>query len=121
LRRLRHAPTGFLEAALCRRAVLEDAVEGLVREVEALTVLLERLSDAHALRVMPEAVGQELREDLLADVAERRVADVVTERHRLDEVLVELERARHRTADLAHLEDVRESGAVVVAHRREEH
>ena len=119
--RLRLAPRSGLEAAFRRRAVLEDAVERLVREVQPCPVLLELLGDAHALRVVAETVGQELREELLTDVAERRVADVVAERHRLDQILVQPERAGDRPADLAHLEDVREPGAVVVAHGREEH
>ena len=54
-------------------------------------------------------------------MAEGRVPDVVAHGHRLDEVLVQPERARHRAADLRDLEGVREARAVVVADRREEH
>src|SRR5205823_11639330 len=56
----------------------------------------------------------------LTDVAERRVPNVVAHRHRLDEVLVETEAARHGSADLRHLECVRQARAVVVADRSEE-
>src|SRR5439155_4849102 len=76
--------------------------------------------DADALLVMAKAVGQELPEQLLTDVAERRVPNVVAHRHRLDEVLVETEAARHGSADLRHLERVRQARAVVVADRSEE-
>src|SRR5206468_7550625 len=120
LGRLGHAPRRDLDAAFRRRAVLEDAVERLVRQVEALAVLLEALGDAHALLVVTEAAGQELREQFLPNVAERRVADVMPQRHRFDEVLVEAQRAGHRAPDLTDLEDVREPRAIVVADRREE-
>src|SRR5467141_3785419 len=84
LRGLGLAPCRGLETALRRRAVLEDAVSCLPGEVEARAVLLELLDDAHALLVVAEALGQEAREHLFADVTERRVPDVVPERHRLD-------------------------------------
>ena len=60
-------------------------------------------------------------ERLLADVAERRVPEVVAERDRLDEVLVERECTRDRARDLRDLEGVRQARSVVVASRRDEH
>src|SRR5688500_16149849 len=120
LGRLRLAPRGRLETAFGRRAVLEDAVARLLRQVQTRAVLLELLGDPNALLVVPESIGQEAREQLLADVTERRVSDVVSKGHRLDEVLVQPQRARERATDLVHLEDVREPRAVVIADRREE-
>ncbi len=117
---VRLAPGRGLEAAFGRSAVLEDAVARLDGEVKALAAALEALDDPDALLVVTEALGEEASEELLTDVAERRVADVVAEGHRLDEILIEPERDGHRAADLAHLEDVREARAVVVADRREE-
>ncbi len=58
---------------------------------------------------------QRVGEGLLAGVAERRVAEVVPERDRLGQVLVELQGAGHGAGDADHLERVREAGAVVVA------
>ena len=54
-------------------------------------------------------------------MAERRVAEVVPERDRLGEVLVEAQRSRDRARDLRDLEGVREARAVVVAFRRKKH
>jgi hypothetical protein len=54
-------------------------------------------------------------------VAEGRVAEVVAQADRLDEVLVERERAGDRARDLRHLERVCHAGAVVVALRCDEH
>ena len=48
-------------------------------------------------------------------MAERRVAEVVGERERLGQVLVEPERARQRPGDLGHFQGVGQPGAVVVA------
>ena len=48
-------------------------------------------------------------------MAERRVAEVVGERHRLGQVLVEPQRAGERPGDLGDFERVGQPGAVVVA------
>jgi hypothetical protein len=56
-----------------------------------------------------------LFEHALAGVPERRVAEVVRQRDRLAEVLVQAEHAAERAGDLAGLDRVREPGAIVVA------
>ncbi len=48
-------------------------------------------------------------------MAERRMAEIVGERQRLGQVLVEAERARQRARDLRHFERVGEPRAVVIA------
>ena len=68
-----------------------------------------------------EAGGHAAVQRVLADVPERRMAEVVAEPDRLDEILVESQRAGHRPRDLRDLERVCEPGAVVVAGRRDEH
>ena len=67
-----------------------------------------------------EALAQAGVEDRLADVPERRVAEVVAEPDRLGEVLVERQRPRDRPRDLRDLERVRQPRAVVVALGRDE-
>src|SRR5215204_505127 len=69
----------------------------------------------------PPALVDETVERGLADVAERRVAQVVPERDRLGQVLVERERPRHVAGDAARLERVSQAGAVVIALRGDEH
>ena len=54
-------------------------------------------------------------ERLLAGMAERRVAEIVRQRQRLGQILVETERAADRARDLRHFEAVGQPGAVVVA------
>ncbi len=71
--------------------------------------------------VPAEALFQAAVEHLLADVPERRVPEVVAEADRLDEVLVEAQRAGDRARDRRHLERVRQPCPVVVAARRDEH
>ena len=69
------------------------------------------------LRVVIEAAERReaLVERALAGVAERRMAEVVGQRQRLGEILVEAERAGERAGDLRHFERVGEPGAVMVA------
>src|SRR5690606_249771 len=102
------------------RLVLHDALErlpGQVQAGEARVALLELRDDAQALAVVVEAahVPRELVEGLLAGVAEGRVAEVVGQRDRLGQVLVEAQRAGDAGGDLRHLQRVRQARAVVVA------
>ena len=70
-----------------------------------------------ALRVVVEtAVARKRRiERAFAGVTERRMAEVVRQRQRLGEVLVEAERAGERAGDLGDLQRVGQPGAVMVA------
>ena len=61
------------------------------------------------------ALAQQLVERLLARVAERRMAEIVAEPDRLDEILVQPERPRDAARDARRLERVREPRAEVVA------
>src|SRR5207244_1587668 len=62
-----------------------------------------------------------LVERALAGVPERRMAEVVAERRRLGQILVEAERAAERTGDLGDLQSVRQAGAEMVALVEHEH
>ena len=85
--------------------VVEDAVAHLPGEVDAAAVALEHVDDAQRVLVVaeaePEALAQQRVERLLARVAERRVAEVVAEPDRLDEVLVQAQRPRDGARDAA--------------------
>ena len=54
-------------------------------------------------------------ERAFAGMAERRVAEVVGQRQRLGQILVEAERAGQRPGDLGHFQGVGQPGPVVVA------
>ena len=102
---------------LLRPGVGEDAVADLVREVQPprdpprLLVVAEAAAEGGVERVV---------ERLLAGVTERRVAGVVAEADRLDEVLVEPQRAGDDPRDRGRLERVRHPRPVVVALRVDE-
>ena len=97
---------------LLRARVGEDPVADLVGEVEPAGDPPRLLVVAEAA---PERGAERVVERLLARVAERRVARVVPEADRLDEVLVEPQRARDDARDRGRLERVGHPGAVVVA------
>ena len=96
----------------CVAGVREDAVSHLVGQVHPL-------GDPQRLLVVAEVAAEALRERgverLLACVPERRVARVVAEADRLDEILVQPERAGDDAGDPGRLEGVGHPGAVVVA------
>ena len=110
-----------------RRAagVARDPVAHLLGQVQPRAVALEVLDDPQRVLVVaevaPEALFQAAVQHLLADVPERRMAEVVAEADRLHQILVQAQRARHRARDRRHLERVRQPRAVVVAARRHEH
>ena len=60
-------------------------------------------------------------ERVLAGVAERRVAEIMAERDRLGEIVVEPQRPRQRAGDLRHLDRMGEAGAEMVALVMDEH
>ena len=82
-------------AAIGERAVvLDQAFEGFPREIEPVELRvapLDQGDDAQGLGVVVEAavVVEALVERALAGVAERRMAEVVRERQRLRQILVE--------------------------------
>ena len=102
---------------LLRARVREDAVAHLMGEVEPPR-------DAQRLLVVAEAPAERCIESvverLLARVAERRVAGVVTKADRLDEILVEAQRPRNDARYGRRLERVRHPGAIVIAFRIDE-
>ena len=80
----------------------------------------QRVLEVPKARVPGEPLAQREVERLLADVPERRMAEVVPQPDGLDEVLVEPQRPRHGPRYLRDLERVRQSRAVVVALGRDE-
>ena len=97
--------------------VAHNAVAHLARQVE----VLNEIHHAQALLVVAETKRADLRERTLARVAEGRMPQIMPERDRLGQVLVQPQGARHRARDLRDLERMRQSGAVVVALGRDEH
>src|SRR5205807_554007 len=89
----------------------------------------QEVNDSQALDVVLEAAGvigtgeqpdrgrlsHELVEGLLAGVAERGVAEIVSEDDRFDQVLIDRQGPSDRPADLSGLDGVGESRAVVIA------
>ena len=100
--------------------VLGDAVAHLPGEVQAPPVALEHVDDAQALLVVIEPAGDELVQDALAGVPERRVTEIVTERNRLGQLFVQPQHLGDGPRDLGHLQRVREARAIVIARGREE-
>ena len=109
-----------------RPVVLDHALERLPGQVEAVELGVATLEEGdHPQRlgvVVEAALGLEHGiERILAGVAEGAVAEVVGERHRLGQILVEAERARRGTGDLRDLERVGEPGAEMIALVADEH
>jgi hypothetical protein len=70
--------------------------------------------------VEPAGIGHRRLKRILPGVAERRVAEIVSETERLRQVLVESKGAGHRAADLRDFDAMGQADAVVIAVRRDE-
>ena len=68
---------GRVQKITARLGVVEDGLPRLVGQVESGAVLLKLVDGPQALLVVPEAVWPQPVQHLLADVSERRMADVV--------------------------------------------
>ena len=82
-------------------------------------IVLEHVDDAQALFVVIEAARHEAAQHTLAGMAERRVAEIMPERDRFGQLLVEAQHLRDRARDLRDFERVRQPRAVMIAGRRE--
>ncbi len=79
------------------------------------------MRNAWLLWSKPPCAGHAGVERVLAGVAERRVAEIVAERDRLGEVVVEAQSPRERAGDLRDFDRVGEAGAEMVALVVDEH
>ena len=88
-----------------------------VEPVEVGVAALELGDDPQGVAVVVEAAvaGHAGVERVFAGMAERRVAEIVAERDRFGEVVVESERPGERARDLGHLDGVGEAGAEMIA------
>jgi hypothetical protein len=110
------------------RGVLQDALADVVRQVQPGfgVAPLQAVDDPDRLVVVLEppgfrvAFGEQVVEDVLPGVAERRVAQVVPQGDGLGQVLVQAERAGDASGDLRDLDRVGEPGAEVVPFVRNE-
>ena len=104
-------PLGRVRRRVDPPRVRADAVTHLPGEV----AVLQHFEDAQALRRVVPAAGDVGRQRVLAGVAERGVADVVGQRDRLGQRLVEAQAGGQGPGDLRDLQGVREPGDDMVA------
>ena len=68
---------------------------------------------------MPETAGQQLVEDSFSRMAERRMAEIVTQGDGLGKVFIELQGFGNGAGDLGYFQGVGQAGPVVVTAGRE--
>ena len=102
-----------------QRMVFNDPLTRLVAQVQpgkSGIFVLQLLHHAQRLAIVFEAaVGFHQRiQCVLTGVAERRVAEIMSQRHRLGQVFMQAHRPADGAGDLGHLDGVGQAGAVVV-------
>ena len=92
-------------------------LEGQIQAVERGITLLEKVDNAEALQIVLEAAmtPHASMKRVLPGMAEWRMAEIMGERDRLGEVLIEAQSARDRARNLRDLETVRETGTEMIA------
>jgi hypothetical protein len=118
-------PGGSAVAKRERAIVLDQAFERLPGEVQSVERRIAPLEHGHhpqRLRIVIEAAagGEAAIERALAGMAERGMSEVVGERQRLRQILVEPERARERARNLGDLQRMGQTGAKVIAFVKDE-
>ncbi len=103
-----------------RTIVLDEAFERFPAQVQAIEVRVATLKIRHDTQclgvvIKTPAPGKAFVKRPLAGMAERRMAEIVGERQRFGEILIQSERARERASDLRDLERVRQPRAIVIA------
>ena len=115
---------GVIEAGVARsiedRTVFEQRLEHLARKVQAVkgrVGSLEFGDDAKGLGVVLEAahLGQQRVEGGLAGVAERRMAQIVSQRSRLGQGRIDAKRIGQSAGQVSDFERVGQPGAEVIA------
>ena len=107
--------------------MFDDSLTHTKREVQPAmggVALFEVLDDPQRMEIVIEAQSvalEALIERSFAGVAEGRVADVVNQRQRLRQVLVQSQRLGHAARDLHHFNGVRQAAAKVVRGATGEH
>lgn len=109
----------FERGGLVEIAVVGDPVAHFIGKIESLAVVFQDVDHAQRVQRMDKASLYKFVQDAFARVTERRMPQIVSHRHRLGQIFVEAQGARHRARYLSHFERVRETGAVMVAFGRE--
>ncbi len=100
--------------------MFEDALarlESQIQPVEFGIAFFQQIHHAQRLQIVLEAavLAHAGVQRILPGVAERRVAEVVRQRHRLDQVFIQLQQPRDGAADLRHFQAVGQPGAEQIA------
>ena len=110
---------GGVIAVFAEAAVMQHAVEHLPGQIQPapLAVALDLREHAHAVDIVAKTAAHAFVQHIFAAVGKRRVADVVRQRDRFDEIAVQTQRTADGLGDLVDLQRVRETGAVMVVSR----
>ncbi len=103
-----------------RPIMLDKTFQGLDRKIEAVEggiTALKLGDDAKRLRIVVEAAIRPHQgvKRVLASMAERRMPEIMRERERFGEIVIEAESARQSARDLADFERMSQPGAVMIA------
>jgi hypothetical protein len=93
--------------------VPQDSIADQIREIEALTISLERVHDSETLFVVAKS-RHNRAECPLSGVAKGRMPQIVSHPNRFDEIFVESKRTSDRSSDLGDLQRMRQPGPVMI-------
>ncbi len=94
-----------------------------VQAVERAVMLLKFIDYAQALHIMFEAAAvlHARIQCFLPGMPERRMTEIVRQRNRFDQILVQAQVPRNRSCDLRHFDAVRQASAKQIAFMIDEH
>ena len=103
---------GFKVTCMVGRAVLQNALTRLERQIESVKLrvtLLQLINHAQALQVVLKAAKRRhaVVQRVLPGMAKRRVTEIMRQRNGFNQVFVELQRTRNRAPELRHFQRMR--------------
>ena len=103
------------------RLVVADAVSHLKGQIQPLPVLFQHIHGAHALFAVLKSVGTDPVQRALSCMAEGRMSKIMPQSDGFHQILVQPERLCDGSGVLRNFQRMRQSRAVMVALRRQEH
>ena len=100
---------------LQRTGMPENSAADFSRQIQAVTSVFQTIHHPETLLIVAEPFRQEIVEGSLADMTERRMAQIVPQSDGFRQILVQAQSAGDGAGDLGNLQRMRQPGAVMIS------
>ena len=105
----------FQRMGTAGRAVVQYPVPDLHSQIQANSLLLQHFHDPHALFKMGKAAAAQPVQHRFPHMAEGRMPQIMSQRHRFRQILIQAQRLGDGSGDLRHLQRMGQARPVVIS------